>query len=172
MWRNNKKTNVHINRKINKYSFQMDAQQVCDTIRPARLAMLFDDPQPLPQPQPFNPPHMPNSLPRKLCVRHQRMADEGTNLKLQQVRLHWTISSYHIAQNLLSTVAKCPPLRGTRISQCHLVQLFILISSPTCTHLARPPYHVLLFPTLSSNRTACPSHPHRSFCRLTTRSFS
>jgi F-box/WD-40 domain protein MET30 len=22
---------------------------------------------------------------RKLCVRHQRMADEGTNLKLQQV---------------------------------------------------------------------------------------
>jgi F-box/WD-40 domain protein MET30 len=24
---------------------------------------------------------------RKLCVRHQRMADEGTNLKLQQVRL-------------------------------------------------------------------------------------
>jgi F-box/WD-40 domain protein MET30 len=23
--------------------------------------------------------------PRKLCVRHQRMADEGTNLKLQQV---------------------------------------------------------------------------------------
>jgi F-box and WD-40 domain protein MET30 len=23
---------------------------------------------------------------RKLCVRHQRMADEGTNLKLQQVR--------------------------------------------------------------------------------------
>jgi F-box/WD-40 domain protein MET30 len=25
------------------------------------------------------------SIPRKLCVRHQRMADEGTNLKLQQV---------------------------------------------------------------------------------------
>lgn len=24
---------------------------------------------------------------RKLCVRHQRMADEGTNLKLQQVSL-------------------------------------------------------------------------------------
>jgi len=28
------------------------------------------------------PPQQP---PRKLCVRHQRMADEGTNLKLQQV---------------------------------------------------------------------------------------
>lgn len=27
------------------------------------------------------------SPPRKLCVRHQRMADEGTNLKLQQVRV-------------------------------------------------------------------------------------
>ena len=30
------------------------------------------------------PPAVPP--PRKLCVRHQRMADEGTNLKLQQVR--------------------------------------------------------------------------------------
>lgn len=125
------------------------ASYVCDTIRPARLAMVFDDPQP---PQPFNPPHMPSSLPPKLCVRHQRMADEGTNLKLQQVSL--CIAQYlspHIAQNILCTVPRCPPLRGTRISQCHLVQLFILISSPTCTNLARPPYHVLLFPTLSSN---------------------
>jgi len=30
----------------------------------------------------------PTSPPRKLCVRHQRMADEGTNLKLQQVGLY------------------------------------------------------------------------------------
>lgn len=31
--------------------------------------------------------------PRKLCVRHQRMADEGTNLKLQQVSLTFLIPS-------------------------------------------------------------------------------
>lgn len=35
----------------------------------------------MPDPMPQQPP------PRKLCVRHQRMADEGTNLKLQQVDL-------------------------------------------------------------------------------------
>jgi F-box/WD-40 domain protein MET30 len=30
-------------------------------------------------------PPKTSATPRKLCVRHQRMADEGTNLKLQQV---------------------------------------------------------------------------------------
>lgn len=33
-----------------------------------------------------SPPPAEQAMPRKLCVRHQRMADEGTNLKLQQVR--------------------------------------------------------------------------------------
>jgi F-box/WD-40 domain protein MET30 len=32
-----------------------------------------------------SPPPSEQLSPRKLCVRHQRMADEGTNLKLQQV---------------------------------------------------------------------------------------
>ncbi|KAK7023724.1 quinon protein alcohol dehydrogenase-like superfamily [Favolaschia claudopus] len=65
---------------------------VCDTIPAARLAngeppISFTpedepclDPEPiLPQPSSADAPP-----PRKLCVRHQRMADEGTNLKLQQ----------------------------------------------------------------------------------------
>ncbi|KAF7295134.1 hypothetical protein MIND_01051900 [Mycena indigotica] len=60
---------------------------VCDTIPPARLAgpddplpcSLLDDPEPEPPQIQADAP-----LPRKLCVRHQRMADEGTNLKLQQ----------------------------------------------------------------------------------------
>ncbi|KAJ7470513.1 WD40-repeat-containing domain protein [Mycena latifolia] len=63
---------------------------VCDTIPPARLAAP-DDPLPynpiddhdldlVPQ----EPAHPDVPPPRKLCVRHQRMADEGTNLKLQQ----------------------------------------------------------------------------------------
>src|SRR6266702_723368 len=61
----------------------------CDTLPPARLP-------PLPSPISF-PPRRPSSSvspppvlsqpnSRKLCVRHQRIADEGTNLKLQQVR--------------------------------------------------------------------------------------
>ncbi len=32
-------------------------------------------------------PIMQQPSPRKLCVRHQRMADEGMNVKLQQVKL-------------------------------------------------------------------------------------
>ncbi len=34
-----------------------------------------------------SPPPSQQPPARKLCVRHQRMADEGTNLKLQHVRL-------------------------------------------------------------------------------------
>ncbi|KDR73424.1 hypothetical protein GALMADRAFT_227874 [Galerina marginata CBS 339.88] len=63
---------------------------VCDTLPAPRLATatdhnpvvvapVDDDPEPKSLPDTFQPPP-----PRKLCVRHQRMADEGTNLKLQQ----------------------------------------------------------------------------------------
>ncbi|KAJ3487747.1 hypothetical protein NLJ89_g11684 [Agrocybe chaxingu] len=38
---------------------------------------------PEPEREAFSPPPQ-QPPPRKLCVRHQRMADEGTNLKLQQ----------------------------------------------------------------------------------------
>ena len=59
----------------------------CDTIPPARLPSF---PHPISFPSrsgSISPPTVftqPNA--RKLCVRHQRIADEGTNLKLQQVR--------------------------------------------------------------------------------------
>ncbi|KAJ6623385.1 WD40 repeat-like protein [Mycena sp. CBHHK59/15] len=64
---------------------------VCDTIPPARLAGP-DDPLPFePNDEPDVEPDIEPVLevvaqpsPRKLCVRHQRMADEGTNLRLQQ----------------------------------------------------------------------------------------
>lgn len=58
---------------------------VCDTIPAARLASsldavhVVDDNEPVPMSR--SPTPVP---PRKLCVRHQRMADEGMNLKLQQ----------------------------------------------------------------------------------------
>ncbi|KAF6764882.1 F-box/WD repeat-containing protein pof1 [Ephemerocybe angulata] len=59
---------------------------VCDTIPAARLASstdliaMHDPEEPLPEPPSRTPTPVP---PRKLCVRHQRMADEGMNLKLQ-----------------------------------------------------------------------------------------
>ncbi|KAJ7694112.1 WD40-repeat-containing domain protein [Mycena rosella] len=64
---------------------------VCDTIPPARLADP-DDPLPFASTDEHELEHIPEEPPaqlegpppRKLCVRHQRMADEGTNLKLQQ----------------------------------------------------------------------------------------
>lgn len=56
---------------------------VCDTIPAPKLAVEHDGPAPRrpDQPQEVTPLH---ATPRKLCFRHQRMADEGTNLKLQQ----------------------------------------------------------------------------------------
>jgi len=75
---------------------------VCDTIPAPRFAPVSSPPTPLlepslkvedtfsqmssdAQPERSPTPSLPSS--RKLCVRHQRMADEGTNLKLQQVRI-------------------------------------------------------------------------------------
>ncbi|KZT03401.1 WD40 repeat-like protein [Laetiporus sulphureus 93-53] len=89
-------------------------QYMCDTIPPARIVSESTSrtssppPQSAPSLMPFNasvidnsslqlvtkpdvtqaassqPPSPEQSPARKLCVRHQRMADEGTNLKLQQ----------------------------------------------------------------------------------------
>ena len=69
---------------------------LCDTIPPARLAISSSPIIPestvaiLDDAETFNVSHIETipKAPRKLCVRHQRMADEGTNLKLQQVRLY------------------------------------------------------------------------------------
>lgn len=87
---------------------------VCDTIPPARLAsdpqpihspivtvselptnlgatLVLDDADNITSSSKVehdsaSPSPAEQAMPRKLCVRHQRMADEGTNLKLQQVR--------------------------------------------------------------------------------------
>lgn len=67
---------------------------VCDTLPAPRLAnahdqlvSFHDDDPDDPEPAPIRKPETQPS-PRKLCVRHQRMADEGTNLKLQQVCIY------------------------------------------------------------------------------------
>jgi len=70
----------------------------CDTLPPARPSspsFTVSEDQ-WSSPPPPSPPHpsldLPSTIlsqptPRKLCIRHQRIADEGTNLKLQQVRV-------------------------------------------------------------------------------------
>ncbi|KAF5330734.1 hypothetical protein D9619_005750 [Psilocybe cf. subviscida] len=81
---------------------QSQSSYVCDTLPAPRLAVvnphhhpepsepvivLDDAPEDNFKAQPENLPDGTTSQgppPRKLCVRHQRMADEGTNLKLQQ----------------------------------------------------------------------------------------
>ena len=67
---------------------ERDDSDSCDTLPPARLPPPISFPPRWPSGSisPSHPPSVlayPNS--RKLCVRHQRIADEGTNLKLQQV---------------------------------------------------------------------------------------
>ncbi|KAF5357866.1 hypothetical protein D9756_001820 [Leucocoprinus leucothites] len=66
---------------------------VCDTLPAPRLAPpsaydmhVPEDVPDSPQPNMHSRPPSPaqKQPPRKLCVRHQRMADEGTNVKLQQ----------------------------------------------------------------------------------------
>jgi hypothetical protein len=92
----------------------MNQSYVCDTLPAPRLAT--DHSVSL---HPSNVPNDPvhtlrlspspdsDSTPRKLCVRHQRMADEGTNLKLQQVRF---ISQHTLYSHLmlLSPWMLCP----------------------------------------------------------------
>lgn len=71
---------------------------VCDTIPAPRLAtdhtpdvsmslQVPNDPVDITSASLLTQPALESKsfTPRKLCVRHQRMADEGTNLKLQQV---------------------------------------------------------------------------------------
>lgn len=100
----------------------------------------------------------PSQLPaRKLCVRHQRMADEGTNMKLQQVCItlnHTTILAHTLV------VSRCPTARGAGGGQRCLVQLLIFFTSPPSTHSARSPYYVLLLSTISPYRATRASYPY------------
>jgi hypothetical protein len=73
-----------------------DDSHSCDTLPPARLSSpaptVSSDhwsshlPSPSYPPLDLRPSVLSQPGHRKLCVRHQRIADEGTNLKLQQVR--------------------------------------------------------------------------------------
>ncbi|KAF8906063.1 WD40-repeat-containing domain protein [Gymnopilus junonius] len=125
-------------------SSSSSSSYVCDTLPAPRLATVSDRP-PLPpppvedDPEPKHaPPTWHQPPPRKLCVRHQRMADEGTNLKLQQreaVNAVWSnfSSSSHPRRALI--------LQGL-LTMCCFSQLSLLTEQ--LAHLIRiDPFAVL-----------------------------
>lgn len=74
---------------------------------PAHTSLAFQSEEPftdddIPMDLSEDPHPTPTPSQRKLCPRHKRMADEGTNLKLQQVR------SFHIVA-LCITPTPVPP---------------------------------------------------------------
>jgi hypothetical protein len=104
---------------------------VCDTLPAPRLASATTaaarDLQPSPSVKRMDhSPHeedekkaraisVSNSTPptgRKLCVRHQRMADEGTNMKLQQVRAPFFLSLF-MSMSMSNTSMRIQVIRWT-----------------------------------------------------------
>ena len=137
---------------------------VCDTLPAPRLLVELPDPPPstsrvLESSKQFTP--------RKLCVRHQRMADEGTNLKLQQVSLQ--IILFHFLLTYCATVTRCFAPRRTRSSQCSLVQLLFSFTSSPSLDSSRSLDHVLFLSVISPLRATRTPNPYRSFCHPTPR---
>lgn len=64
---------------------------------------------------------------RKLCVRHQRIADGETSLQLQQVLVHSNVSSTHIL-TLAHAVSRCTTIRRQRSGECDLDELLFLVA--------------------------------------------
>ena len=102
--------------------------------------------------------------PRKLCPRHKRMADEGTNLKLQQVRDR-QITNMFAMLIYIPPGFGCSPSAGARGRQRHLGQLFSLTSSPACLDSSRSVDHVLFLSALFTRRPTLPHHSDRPLLR-------
>ncbi|KAH9001753.1 WD40 repeat-like protein [Lactarius akahatsu] len=114
----------------------------CDTLPPARLPSL-------PPPISF-PPRWPSGSPspsvlsqpnsRKLCVRHQRIADEGTNLKLQQALDNLPLEERESINAIWASFSSSPHprreliLRGI-LTMCCFSQLSLLTDA--LSHLIR-----------------------------------
>jgi hypothetical protein len=80
--------------------------------------------------------------PRKLCVRHQRMADEGTNVKLQEVSPSPFVESCSLTPRKKVSRDVASGRKGS--CECHLVQFFFVVSSSEGAHPAGSPDNVLL----------------------------
>ncbi|KAH9042989.1 WD40 repeat-like protein [Lactarius hengduanensis] len=115
----------------------------CDTLPPARLPSLpppisFPPRWPSGSPSPPSVLSQPNS--RKLCVRHQRIADEGTNLKLQQALDNLPLEERESINAIWASFSSSPHprreliLRGI-LTMCCFSQLSLLTDS--LSHLIR-----------------------------------
>lgn len=169
----------------------------CDTLPRARpsspsLAVSEDHwsshpPSPSSHPTPdISPSILSQPTPRKLCIRHQRIADEGTNLKLQQVRpilshrspflfpprIIFLPLSYYVPRTplLMRSIyasfycalgPRRPSARRKRIYQCNLGKLFVIPTLSPGAHSSGHPNDVLLLSTLAPYRRAQPSYPDR-----------
>lgn len=140
---------------------------LCDTLPQAKLAQATASPPFLPSHDPahasvafqseqplvnqMDPPEVVHPTPappqRKLCPRHKRMADEGTNLKLQQVR-EGQIANVYIMLTHVPGFGR-PPLAGAGVRQHRLGELLGLAASPPCLDSPGSADHVLLLPALS-----------------------
>lgn len=80
-------------------------------------------------------PHPPSvASPRKLCIHHQRTADEGTTITVQQVSSSSSLlavptSVAHRTVPSHSLEPRCPPTRRTRSRQQYLVHFLLCFSS-------------------------------------------
>lgn len=160
---------------------------LCDTLPQAKLAQITTAPRPTPSHGPahisaafrseqsfssdtlvIDPPEdvhpTPPSPQRKLCPRHKRMADEGTSLKLQQVR-GCRIANARIVLTHIPPGFGCPPFAGAGGRQHHLGELLGLTPSSASFDSPRSPDHVLLLSAFPPRRPTLLHYPNRSLFR-------
>lgn len=97
---------------------------------------------------------------KSLCLRHQRMANGGTNLMLQKVRVLTPLDSesrqtcFAYSSLLRHPVHREPPTARPDGRQHHLVPLLFLSLSSTTPHPPRSSHHCMSLPALLPPR--CP----------------
>ncbi|KIY46209.1 WD40 repeat-like protein [Fistulina hepatica ATCC 64428] len=130
-------------------SAMSSSQQLCDTLPSARIGQQSSGATPaaLASPETQSSRSATSTMPRKLCVRHQRMADEGTNLQLQQALDALPVSERQAVTNIWSSFSSSSHPRRALILQglltlCCFSQLSLLSSQ--LQHLIRiDPFAVL-----------------------------
>ncbi|KIY45918.1 WD40 repeat-like protein [Fistulina hepatica ATCC 64428] len=100
--------------------------QLCDTLPTAKVGQRSSDARPIGV-------GVPPQAPRRLCVRHQRMADEGTNQKLQQALDALPVFERQAVTTIWSSFSSSPHPRRALILQglltlCCFSQLSLLTS--------------------------------------------
>ena len=119
---------------------------------------------------PLEDVHPTPALPqRKLCPRHKRMADEGTNLKLQQVR-DYQIANLYTSLTHIPPGFGCSPFAGAGGRQRCLGKLLGLAASSARLDSPGSTDHVLLLSTLSTRRPALVHHSDRPLLYSSPRS--